>query len=77
MDDSHIIRLGVYLTLGSSLAFIISSIVIGFLKSSVYAGAIRMWLRCLVTCFYVGLVILLASALGSIVQNTVKGIRCK
>jgi hypothetical protein len=75
MDEKHVVCLGLGLVAGSSLLFLASWFAIGFLKSSVHAGAIRMWLRCLVTCFYVGLVILLASALGSVVQITVKGIR--
>jgi hypothetical protein len=77
MAERHIICLGLGLVLGSGVMFVATWAVVGCgcLKDSVHAGVIRMWLRCLVVCFYVGLGILFAGALGSIVENTMKGIR--
>ena len=86
MNYRHIVYLGLGLLVGSTSAFAISWTVLGRLKNNVriVEEAVvrnrmdkypveRNWFRCLATCFYVGLVILLASALGSIIQNTVKG----
>jgi hypothetical protein len=75
MDQRQIVCLGLGLLFGSSLAFVISWIVIGCFKNSLRVGVDRIWFRCLSLCFYIGLAVLFASALGSIVQNTVKGSR--
>jgi len=86
VNYGQIVCLGLGLLVGSTSAFAISWTVLGRLKNNVriVEEAVvrnrmdkypveRNWFRCLATCFYVGLVILLASALGSIIQNTVKG----
>jgi hypothetical protein len=86
MNYRHIVYLGLGLLVGSTLAFVISWKALArindnarIVEEAVARNRIekypveRNWFRCLTTCFYVGLVILLASALGSIIQNTAKG----
>jgi hypothetical protein len=75
MSERQIVCLGFILLVGSSLAFVVSWIVVGCFKNIARVGVERIWFRCLAVCFHVGLAVLLASALGVIVQNTVKGSR--
>jgi hypothetical protein len=73
VNYQHIVCLGLGLVGGSGIAFVLSWIVLGILKGNGRVFVERTWFRCLATCFYVGLTILLASAVGSVVQNTVRG----
>lgn len=75
MDERHIVCLGLGLLIGSSATFLASWIAMECLKGRAQLGVERIWFRSLAVCFYVGLTVLLASAVGSVVQNTVKGIR--
>jgi len=75
MQEKQVVILGISLLIASSTIFLISWFVLGRAKQRSSLGAERIWLRCLATCFYVGLAILLASALGSVVQHAVKGSR--
>lgn len=74
MDARHILRLGFALLIGASIAFPISWIVLGFVNNPRIAVE-RTWFRCLAVCFYVGLAVLLATALGGIIERTLKGIK--
>jgi hypothetical protein len=75
MNEKHVLCLGLGLVVGSSLAFVISWFAIARFKNPVQFSVERIWLRSLAVCFYVGLTILLATAVGSVVQITWKGIR--
>lgn len=75
MSYGHIVRLGLTLVVGSGTAFLLSWIVLECFKGSARIGIERAWFRCLAAGFYVGLAILFACALGSLIQDTVKGIK--
>ena len=71
MNYGHMILLGLSLVVGSGVVLVTSWIVLECFKKSARVGVERTWFRCLATCFYVGLAILLAAAVGRIIQNIV------
>jgi hypothetical protein len=75
MNERHIVYLGLGLLISSSAAFLVTWRAVGRSKNTPRVGVERTWFRCLAVCFYVGLAVLLASAVGSVVQNTLKGIK--
>jgi hypothetical protein len=72
MDARHMLHLGFALLIGASAAFVISWLLVSCLENP-RAAVERTWFRCLAACFYAGLAVLLATALGSIIEHTVKG----
>ena len=75
MTYRHIVFLGLGLLWGSGIVFVVSWTVLGCFKNNTRILVERIWFRCLAVGIYIGLAVLLASALGSIVQDTLKGIR--
>lgn len=76
MDPRQIIYLGVALTGGSILVFVVSWSLLGYGKLRSMVGIERLWFRSLVVSFYVGLAVLLCDALASLIGgllSTVKG----
>lgn len=76
MALNRIVWLGLSLVGGAAFVFLITWVVLacGDQRKGII-GFDRIWLRWLSVCFYVGMAILLAIALGGIVQNTIRGSR--
>jgi hypothetical protein len=75
MEFRQALYLGIGLTVAAGALFVLSWIILGYLKNRTFLGVEKAWFRCLSTMFYVGLTVLLSTAVASLVARVIKTTR--
>jgi hypothetical protein len=72
METGQIVCLGLSLICGAGVVFVLTWIILAFVKPRTFVGVERTWFSCVSAAFYVGLAILLSSAIAPLVRDIVK-----
>ena len=72
MESRQIVCLGLGLVGSAGVVFVLTWVILAYVKQRTFVGVERIWFRCVSAALYVGLAIILSSAVASLIQSIVK-----